>query len=299
MKLSSYTLGLVLVAVSTVLLSTAGLMTRLITMDTATILFWRGVWGGGAVALLMLVRSPRRTVLDFRRLGLPGWAIVVVTTASMSLFIAALHRTSVAHVAIIFATAPLIAAALGFLFLREKPGAGAIVASFAALAGVGLMVGTGEGGGLLGDALALMMTLCIVVNTLLARRYPDMPMLAIATLSALLGSLLAAPFATPFSWPVQEIWVVALFGIFGFAAGLALMLIGARLLPPVETSLVGALDAPLAPFWVWLVFGELLDRMTLIGGGLVMAAVCLHVLADFGGRRRAASAAAECSGINP
>ncbi len=290
MKSSSYTLGLVLVLISTILLSTAGLMTRLITMDTATILFWRGVWGGAAVALLIFLRSPGQAWRDFRRLGLPGWAIALVTTASMSLFIAALHRTSVAHVAVIFATAPLIAAALGFLFLREKPGAGALIASVAALIGVGLMVGTGEGGGLVGDALALLMTLCIVVNTLLARRYPEMPMLAIAALSALLGSLVAAPFATPLSWPAQEIWIVALFGIFGFAAGLALMLLGARLLPPVETSLIGALDAPLAPFWVWLVFGEVLDRTTLIGGGLVMAAVCLHVVADFGSRCRTAAA---------
>lgn len=290
MTSSNYALGLALVLISTVLLSTAGLMTRLVAMDTATILFWRGVWGGGAVALLMALRSPRQAWLDFCRLGLPGWTIALVTTSSMSLFIAALHRTSVAHVAVIFATAPLIAAALGFLFLREKPGAGAIVASLAALAGVGLMVGTGEGGGLLGDALALLMTLCIVINTLLARRYPEMPMLAIATLSALLGSLVSAPFATPFAWPTQEIWIVALFGIFGFAAGLAFLLLGARLLPPVETSLIGALDAPLAPFWVWLVFGEVLDRMTLIGGGLVMAAVCMHVVADFGSRRRTAAA---------
>ncbi len=290
MKMSSYTLGLVLIFVSTVLLSTAGLMTRLVTMDTATILFWRGVSGGGAVLLLMLARSPRQAWRDFHSLGAPGWAISLITTASMTLFIAALHRTSVAHVAIIFATAPLIAAALGFLFLKERAGMGALIASLAALAGVMLMVGTGAGGGLFGDVLALLMTLFVVINTLLARRYPQMPMLAISVVSALLGSLVAMPFASPFAWPPVEILIVSLFGIFGFAAGLALLLIGARLLPPVETSLIGALDAPLAPFWVWLVIGEWMDRMTLIGGSLVMAAVFVHVLADFRGRRRVASA---------
>lgn len=290
MKMSPYTLGLVLIFVSTVLLSTAGLMTRLVAMDTASILFWRGVWGGGAVLLLMAVRSPRQAWRDFRSLGAPGWTIALITTASMTLFIAALHNTSVAHVAIIFATAPLIAAALGFLFLKERAGMGALIASLAALAGVMLMVGTGAGGGLLGDAFALLMTLFVVINTLLARRFPQMPMLAISVVSAFLGTLVAAPFASPFAWPAAEIAIVALFGIFGFAAGLALLLIGARLLPPVETSLIGALDAPLAPFWVWLVIGEWMDTMTLIGGSLVMAAVFAHVLADFRGRRRVASA---------
>lgn len=290
MKMSSYTLGLVLIFVSTVLLSTAGLMTRLVAMDTSSILFWRGVWGGGAVLLLMLIRSPRQARRDFLALGVPGWSIALITTASMTFFIAALHRTSVAHVAIIFATAPLIAAALGFLFLKERAGMGALIASLAALAGVMLMVGTGEGGGLVGDVLALLMTLAVVVNTLLARRYPQMPMLAISVVSAFLGTLVAAPFASPFAWPPVEIAIVALFGIFGFAAGLALLLIGARLLPPVETSLIGALDAPLAPFWVWLVIGEWMDTMTLIGGTLVMAAVFVHVLADLHGRRRVAAA---------
>ena len=60
----------------------------------------------------------------------------------------------------------------------------------------------------------------------------------------------------------------------------------ARLLPPVETALIGALDAPLAPFWVWLFLGERLDEATLLGGSVVMAAVLLHVLFDL--RRREA-----------
>ena len=53
---------------------------------------------------------------------------------------------------------------------------------------------------------------------------------------------------------------------------------GRGLLPPVETALITALDAPLAPVWVWLVFGEVIRRETLLGGAIVFAAVLVHLV---------------------
>ena len=38
------------------------------------------------------------------------------------------------------------------------------------------------------------------------------------------------------------------------------------MLPAIETALIGALDAPLAPVWVWLCFAETPSGETLIGG---------------------------------
>lgn len=37
-------------------------------------------------------------------------------------------------------------------------------------------------------------------------------------------------------------------------------------------------STPLAPLWVWLVLGETPRQATLIGGGVVMAAVIWHTL---------------------
>jgi drug/metabolite transporter (DMT)-like permease len=45
--------------------------------------------------------------------------------------------------------------------------------------------------------------------------------------------------------------------------------------------LIGALDAPLAPIWVWLAFNEIPPTLTLIGGAVVM----LAVLGYLGGSR--------------
>jgi len=51
----------------------------------------------------------------------------------------------------------------------------------------------------------------------------------------------------------------------------------------VESGLIGALDTPLAPLWVWMAFGEAVSINTMLGGALVMAAVIGHVVA---GQRR-------------
>lgn len=290
MKSSPYVAGLTIVLLSTIALSTAGLMARLVSLDSATILVWRGLAGGAALFLFFLIISRGRKLHELARLGWPGVAISVISATGMVLFIAALLQTSVAHVSIIFATCPFVSAGLGFLLLGERPGRSAVAASVVAVGGVAVMVGSGEAGSLFGDFLALGMTVCVAFMTVLMRRYPDQPVLPSAGLAAFLSALAALPFASPFSASLEDVAIVSFFGILGFALGIGLLLHGARLLPPVETALIGALDAPLAPLWVWLFLGESLDEATVIGGSVVMAAVLFHVLWDL--RRRQAVAEA-------
>ena len=46
----------------------------------------------------------------------------------------------------------------------------------------------------------------------------------------------------------------------------------------METALIGALEVPITPMWVWLVYDEAPSTPTLIGGALVLAAVLGHIL---------------------
>ncbi len=291
MKLSPYVTGLVLVSISTVILSTAGLMARMVSLDSATIVVWRGLAGGVALFLLLFATSPRRSLNALANLRLPALAVAIITAIGMTFFIIALQTTSVAHVSIIFATCPFISAGLGLIVLGERPHRGAVITSVIALAGVMVMVGVGEAGGLFGDLMALLMTFCVALTTVLVRRYPEQPVLISAGLAAFFSALVALPFASPFAASGQDIAIVAAFGVLGFALGIGFLLHGAKLLPPVETALIGALDAPLAPLWVWLFLGEQLDRATVIGGTVVMAAVVFHVLSDLKRRDALAKAA--------
>nr|WP_298686995.1 DMT family transporter [uncultured Dongia sp.] len=275
---SQYRLGLCLITASAIAWSTAGFFTRLIPLDNWTLLFWRGLFGALGVLLFMLCRDRRQAVAQFRTMGWPGWAFALVSAIGMMCFITSLTLTSVAHVAIIYGTVPFIAAALAWLMLRESPSRSAIGASVLALFGVMFMVGFGgDGGNWLGDALAFGMTLAMAGIMVISRRYPGIPILAAACLSALLSALACLPWAQIGDLPPTDLANLALFGLVNSALGLALFTMGARMLPAIETALIGALDAPLAPIWVWLAFGEMPSRITLIGGGLVFAAVALHI----------------------
>jgi drug/metabolite transporter (DMT)-like permease len=48
----------------------------------------------------------------------------------------------------------------------------------------------------------------------------------------------------------------------------------------VETALIGALDTPLAPLWVWLAFSETPGMNTIVGGLIVFVAVIGHIVAS-------------------
>ena len=140
--------------------------------------------------------------------------------------------------------------------------------------------GVGGDGNIAGDLLALCMTFSLAVMMVIAKRYPEIPFLAAASLSTVISALAAAPFVT--SIPAEPIlWLqLAAFGLVNSALGLALFMLGSRYLPPIETALIGALDAPLAPVWVWLAFGIMPDAATFLGGFLVFGAVLAHLLAD-------------------
>lgn len=275
----NYHLGLVLVTASAIAWSTTGFFTRLIHLDAATMLVWRGLFGGAAMLAFIACRRREGGLAGFAGLGAAGWLLAIVSAAGMLCFITALRLTTVAHVAVIYATAPFVAAAMGWLALCETPSMGAVIASLAALAGVAIMVGGGgHGASLAGDALAFGMTAAMAAMMVIGRARPGIPALPAACLSALLSALAAAPFSLPVAAGSLQ-WVeLALFGITNSALGIMLFMLGSRHLPPVETALIGALETPLAPAWVWLAFGEAPGRRTVAGGLIVLAAVVAHIL---------------------
>ena len=279
MRPAEYQLGLILVTASAVAWSTAGLFTRLIPLDSWTMLGWRGIFGGLGIAAVILALERRNAWAGFRRMGWPSWLFAIVSAVGMIFFITSLKHTTVAHVAIIYATVPFLAAGLSWWVMREKPTMSAIAASLAALVGVAVMVGFGMEGGLFGDLLAFGMTLSLAVMMVIARHYRDIPVMPATCLSALLSGLACWPLGDPLAASGYELLLLALFGLVNSAVGLALFTLGARLLPAIETALIGSLDAPLAPLSVWLVFNETPSGSTMIGGAIVFIAVAAHLIA--------------------
>jgi len=270
--------GLLLLLGATLAWSSSGLFARAIPLDTPTVIMWRG-WAGalGLLALLLWMKGPAG-LQDLARLGRAGWAYALCSGIGMLFFVGALKSTSIAHVAIIYATLPFVAAGLGWLILREAPGRGAMIASIIALAGSVIMVGIGGEGTLTGDLMSFGMVLSMAALILIARARPGLPAVAAGVISAFLAATICLPFATTTGLTPGNLTLTAAFGLVNSSLAFALFVFGARRVTPVETALIGALEVPITPLWVWLAFDETPSAPTLAGGALVLAAVLGHIL---------------------
>jgi drug/metabolite transporter (DMT)-like permease len=272
-----YRLGLLFVTAAAVTWSSAGFFTRLIGLDYPTMIAGRGIFGALGLLVVIIAFNGRNWPAAFARMGRVEAFYVFLVVAGMIAFIGSLGLTSVAHNSVIFATIPLISALLAWLFLREIPSPHALIAAFFAIGGVCIMVGFGLDGGLWGDILSLVATLCMALSIILIRKNPMIPVTACACIGSFCSGILCLPFADLGAITGPHLLYLVLFGLLNSAAGLTLFSIGSKRLPAIETALISTLDTPLAPFWVWLAFNEAAAPQTLIGGVIVLAAVIGHM----------------------
>jgi drug/metabolite transporter (DMT)-like permease len=284
--------GIVLVIAAAVAWSTAPFFTRLLPFDSWTILFWRGLFGGGLIAAVLVLTQGRTGLRDLAMMGKSGWLVASLSTLGMVCFIPALQFTSVSNVAVIIATGPFVAAALAWIWLREAARLRTLLASLVALCGVAIIVSDAQASSdIFGIGLACLMTLAIAAMTVAVRRHKNTPMVAAAALSNVLGSLVSIPFAQSITAVTgADVFVLAMFGFFQVALGLTLFFLGSRLLPSGQASLIATLETPLMPFWVWLAFQEIPAPRALVGGALVIGAVMADVIGDARGLRKIAGA---------
>lgn len=240
----------------------------------------------GSLGLLgvLLARQGWVGLRTLLQLGRAGWLYAAIAGLGMICYVTSLRLTSVAHVAIIYAVVPFLTAGLAWAMLGERPSRDAVVASLVAFMGAVVMVGLGHDGTLAGDLLALIMTLGMALMVVIARKHPQIPTLPAGITSAVVSVVICLPFAGTHVPAPDQLALLAGFGLINSTLGFALFLIGSTKIPPIETALLGALDAPLAPIWVWLVFAETPTTPTLIGAAIVLAAVFWHIARAY--RRR-------------
>ena len=273
--------GSLIVAVSAIAFSTAGLFTRLIAADVWTMLFWRGLFGGLLIAACIAWRERAGMRTAFAAIGRAGLLTASCSTIGTICFITALRETTVADVTIIYATAPFLAAGLAWAWTRERPRRATLVASGFALLGVIVTCGAASSmGDVFGDLLAFAMTALMALMMVVIRKHREVSMLPAACLSAFCCAVAVFPLARPADVLPQDLVLLVLFGTTQFGLGLLLLTIGSRLISATRASLLSNLELPFAPLWVWLAFDEVPSRLTMIGGGIVMAAVLLDLVAD-------------------
>ena len=133
-------------------------------------------------------------------------------------------------------------------------------------------------GRVLGDLLALAMSVLMALMMVVIRKNRRVSMLPAACLSAFACSVAVWPLAHPTAVSRDDMAMLALFGTTQFGTGLLLLTIGSRLVSAARASLLANLELPFAPLWVWLAFDEVPSRLTIVGGGIVCAAVLLDMV---------------------
>jgi drug/metabolite transporter (DMT)-like permease len=279
--------GIALVIAAAIAWSTAPFFTRLLAFDSWTILFWRGLFGGGFIALFLVVTGGRAGFRSLIGMRANGWLVAGLSTLAMVSFIPALQLTSVANVAIIIAAQPFVAAAIAWIWLGERASARTLLASLAALGGVAIVVSGAEAvTDYRGIGLACLMLLAIAAMTVAIRKHKETSMVAAAAVSNFLGCAVSIPFAHSIgSVTTTDILIFAMFGLFQVALGLTFYALGSKLLPSGQASLIATLETPLMPLWVWLAFQEIPSLRALAGGAVVMGAVIADIMGDSRARR--------------
>ncbi|MCJ8309819.1 MAG: DMT family transporter [Hyphomicrobiales bacterium] len=286
---ASHKSGVLFVFAAGVLWSTVGPGIRMIEDATVwQILLYRSVAMSLFLYAVIRIRSGEDPFVQARRMGLPGVIAGLALVAAYSGGIYAIQNTSVANAMLLFATAPFMAAILGWLVLRESVRPATWIAIVLAIAGIAIMVADKSGGVFLkGSLAALGSAFGFAVFTVALRWGRTGEMLPSVFLSGLFAIVITASICllTGLSLVLtpQDGAVAMGMGVFQVGAGLILYTLGSRSLPAAELTLLSLAEVLLGPLWVWLFLNETASQYTLIGGAVLLVAIAGNAMS---GKRR-------------
>ena len=281
--------GILFVFAAGVLWSTVGLGIRLIEDAVVwQILLYRSISMSLFLYLLIRVRSGESPFVQIRRIGSPAFIAGLSLVAAYSGGIYAIQNTSVANAMLLFATAPFMAAVLGWIVLREPVRAATWVAIAIAIGGIAIMVADKSGGVVLkGSLAALGSAFGFAVFTVALRWGRTGEMLPAVFLSGLLAIAITLAICVGLGLSLvvspNDGGIAMGMGVFQVGAGLILYTLGSRSLPAAELALLSLAEVLLGPLWVWLFLEETASVNTLIGGTVLLAAIAGNALS---GKRR-------------
>jgi drug/metabolite transporter (DMT)-like permease len=218
-----------------------------------------------------------------------GMALIGVAGTQLVYF-AAVQRIPVSTALLIEYLAPLLLVAFVWISTRRAPRAVVLIGSVVAIGGLVLVIGPGALAAV--DGLGLVFAFlsafgCAVYYVIAARPSDGLPPVAFAAAGLLLGGIVLGivglvglvPFTAefinvPFFGGLAPWWaplaVVAVVGTaFSYATSIAASeMLGSRLM-----SFVGLLEVVAASVYAWLLLGEQLTVLQIVGGALILAGI--------------------------
>lgn len=268
--------GLAITALGIVIISPDSLILRLLSVDTWTILAWRGPLTAIGLLGLVMFRYKGEWWSRTRRLGKLGLLVVVLAGASNVFFVTAITHTSVANALVIMAGAPVVAGLLGWMVVGERPNPRTWAAILLVISGVALIVEPRGSSNLMGDLASIGAMLCLAAVLTVTRlsRANDMTPALIGS-QALVG-LVSIPLAHYAATTPTDFALLAFSGLLMLPLATTLFIAGPRYLPAAEVSLLLPLETVLGTLFVWWFLNEAPTIRTVAGAVVILSTLVIH-----------------------
>ena len=274
--MSEYLKGILLTAAGVLILSIDSLLIRLIAADSFDLLFWRGLLMSITISIVLIIQRSNSSRLPMDAVSLRSSLFMVVHIVG---FVMAINLSSVANVLVILSAAPLFAAMLGWIFLREMPQPITWAAIFLSMIGIGwVLTGSWSEPNFTGDLLALICCIALAARFVNDRSVSHRDMTPSLIVAGLILALVSFFAGNPMGFSGDGWWYMVALCLIVSPLALTLITIGPMRIPAAEVGMLMLLETAVGPFWVWLFLSEEPSSKALQGGSLVIGTLLLHSL---------------------
>ena len=269
--------GSLMAFVAVMFITPDSLFIRLSNVDTWGLVFYRGIIPFFAVLLGMLLIYK---LSFFKILFTSGYhGLIYIGTFSLTniTFVVSIQNTNVANTLVMIATAPMISAILGAIFLKEPPDNKtwiSIIITFLAI--IYIFFDSLKLGNFYGDILGFVTALGLAVGAVTIRSAKTKNLVPAAVVGKLFVATFALFFIESFALVEMDLIIVPLMCILCVAIPFVLVTIAPRFIPAAEVNLFFLLETIIGPIWVWLIIKEQPSIETLQGGLVIITTIAIH-----------------------
>ena len=269
--------GSLLAFVAVMFITPDSLFIRLSNVDTWGLVFYRGIIPFFTVLLGMLIIYKLNFFKMLLSSGYHG--IIYISTFSVTniTFVVSIQNTNVANTLVMIATAPMLSAILGAIFLKEPPDKKtwtSIIITFLAI--IYIFFDSIKLGNFYGDILGFITAIGLAVGAVTIRSAKSKNLVPAAVVGKLFVATFALFFIESFALENKDLIIVPLMCILCVAIPFVLVTIAPRFIPAAEVNLFFLLETIIGPIWVWLIIKEQPSVETLQGGLIIIITITIH-----------------------
>jgi len=269
--------GSLLAFVAVLFITPDSLFIRLSNVDTWGLVFYRGIIPFFTVFLGMILIYKLNFFKILFDSGYHGIIYVITFSITNITFVVSIQNTNVANTLVMIATAPLLSAILGGIFLKEPPDKKtwiSIIITFFAI--LYIFFDSLKMGNFYGDILGFITAIGLAVGAITIRSAKSKNLVPAAVVGKLFVASFALLFIESFVLQDKDLLIVPLMCILCVAIPFVLVTIAPRFITAAEVNLFFLLETIIGPIWVWLIIKEQPSIETLQGGLVIIITIAIH-----------------------